>query len=302
MNLPVHKKPQILALPGNEAMAAAVARAAGAELGVLETRRFPDGESYLRLRSDVAGREVVLVCTLAKPDANFLPLVFAARTVRDHGASSVTLMAPYLAYMRQDMAFKDGEAVTSAQFAALVSREFDRLITVDPHLHRWKALSDIYAIPALALQAAPLLHAWIKAHVPDPLIVGPDAESRQWASAIGAGMPSLVLEKERRGDREVAIRFPDLTAWRGRQPVVVDDIASSGRTLIEACEGLRARGFAKPICLVVHPLFAEDSFERLSQAAAGIVSANTVPHPSNGIRIEALLANAICRALRGQAA
>lgn len=283
----------ILPLPDNAALASDLADRLGAELGVLETRRFPDGETYVRVGSAVSGREVLLVCTLAHPDDQFLRLVFTARTARDRGASKVTLLAPYLAYMRQDKAFHEGEAVTSAQFARLLSGEFDRLVTVDPHLHRHKALADIYAIPAVALHAAPLLSDWIKANVADPLIIGPDAESEQWATAIAAGAPSVVLRKTRGGDREVTIDFPDLSPWRGRQPVLVDDIASSGRTLIEACSGLAARGFAKPICLVVHPLFAEDSFKVLSGVARRVVSTDTVPHETNGISVATLLAQGL---------
>lgn len=279
----------ILPLPGNETLAAILAQGLGAELGELETRRFPDGESYVRLRSDVRGQEVVLVCTLARPDDQFLRLVFTARTARERGAAKLTLVAPYLAYMRQDKAFHDGEAVTSAQFAALLSAEFDRLITVDPHLHRHTALAEIYGIPAVALHAAPLLADWIVTNVADPLIVGPDAESEQWAAAIAAGAPSVVLRKTRAGDREVTIDFPDLAAWRGRQPVLVDDVAASGRTLIEACQGLTARGFARPICVVVHPLFADDSFAALSRVAGRIVSTDTIAHESNAISVASLL-------------
>jgi ribose-phosphate pyrophosphokinase len=284
-------RPILLALPGNERLAAQIAAEAGTDLGDLETRRFPDGETYLRLRSDVAGREVALVCTLAQPDPQVLRLIFAARTTRALGATRITLIAPYLAYMRQDKAFHPGEAVTSAQFAALLSAEVDRLITVDPHLHRHRALAEIYSIPAETLHAAPLLAAWIDANVAEPLIVGPDAESEQWAEGIAAGAPAVVLHKQRRGDREVEIGFPDLKAYTGRQPVLVDDIAASGRTLVEAARGLVERGFPPPLCLVVHALLADDAYGALASVAARIVSTDTVPHPSNGISIAALLAS-----------
>jgi ribose-phosphate pyrophosphokinase len=282
-----------LPLPGNETLAQELARETRGELGRLERRRFPDGETYLRLRSDVARREVVLVCTLADPDPQFLPLAFAAEAARAQGASRVTLVAPYLAYMRQDKAFHPGEAVTSTAFAGLLSRAVDRLITVDPHLHRHHALSEIYSIPAEALHAAPLISAWIAANVPDPLVVGPDAESEQWAKAIAGGAPSVVLQKTRRGDRDVAIRFPDLSPWRGRTPVLADDIAASGGTLIEACRGLQAQGFPRPVCVVVHPIFAGDSYARLSEAAARVVSVQTIVHPSNAIPLAGLIARAL---------
>lgn len=285
----------ILAMPGNEQLATDLARESGAELGELETRRFPDGESYVRLLSDVAGRDVVIVCTLARPDEQFLRLVFVARAARELGAAALTLVAPYLAYMRQDKRFQPGEAVTSSHFASLLSREFDRLVTIDPHLHRHKALGEIYSIPAAALHAAPLLADWIRREVGQPAIIGPDLESEQWVSEVAgrAGAPYVVLQKQRHGDRSVEIAMPDLGAFRDRQPVLIDDIVSSGRTMIQACEGLIKQGLKKPVCLAVHALFAEDAFARLSGLALAIVSADTVPHVTNRISVAPLIAEAL---------
>jgi ribose-phosphate pyrophosphokinase len=288
-----------LPMPGNETLAKSLAkslakRTAG-ELGVLETRRFPDGESYVRLRSDVSGRDVAIVCTLAHPDEQFLRLVFTARAARELGAASVTLIAPYLAYMRQDIRFHPGEAITSSCFAGLISGAVDRLITVDPHLHRHKALAEIYSIPAAALHAAPLLAEWIARETERPVIIGPDIESEQWVSQVAglAGAPYLVLRKERHGDRDVDIALPDLDAWRDRQPVLIDDIVSSGRTMIGACEGLLRQGLPKPACLAVHALFEEAAYDRLSELARIVVSTDTIPHPTNGISVAALIAEAL---------
>jgi ribose-phosphate pyrophosphokinase len=285
----------ILPLPGAEALASEIVAGLGAELGAIETRRFPDGESYVRLSTDPAGREVVMVCTLARPDEQFLRLVFAARAARELGAARLTLVAPYLAYMRQDKRFQPGEALTSRHFADLISREFDALITVDPHLHRHKALSEIYSIPATALHAAPLLADWIRLNVERPLIIGPDMESEQWVSEVAerAAAPHLVLSKQRHGDRDVEIAIPDLSAWRDRQPVLIDDIVSSGRTMIETAEGLVGRGLVKPVCVAVHALFAGDAYRRLSERARSVISTNTISHASNGLSVAPLLVAAL---------
>ena len=147
----------ILPLPGNQAFAEQLAAAVDGELGSIETRRFPDGECYVRLHGDPRGRAVDLVCTLAQPDLQFLSLVFAADAARELGASEVNLVAPYLAYMRQDKRFNPGESVTSLSFARLLSSTFDALLTSDPHLHRHPTLSALYTIPTATLHAAPLL-------------------------------------------------------------------------------------------------------------------------------------------------
>jgi ribose-phosphate pyrophosphokinase len=127
--------------------------------------------------------------------------------------------------------------------------------------------------------AAPKLSAWIRAHAPNALVVGPDVESEQWVGAVAAdaGVPSVTLEKTRRGDRDVEINFPDLEGWQGRTPVLVDDIISSGQTMEVALRRLSTLGFVAPMCLGIHGLFADDAFKRLVAAGASrIVCTNTI--------------------------
>jgi ribose-phosphate pyrophosphokinase len=288
----------IIALPGNEAFAQSLANAGAGELGAIETRNFPDGETYVRLATDVTGKAVLLVSTLARPDNGFLRLIFLADAARSLGAATVTLVAPYLAYMRQDCRFRPGEAVTSRTFARLVSSSFDRLVTVDPHLHRYPTLSALYDIPALTLHAAPLLADWIAASVTKPVIIGPDEESEQWVSAIAAriGAPHAVMRKIRHSDRDVEIALPDLSQWSGLQPVLVDDIASSGNTLAEAARKLPPLGFARPDVAVVHGIFAGDSYARLAPLCGRIVSSDSVSHATNAMGLSRLIADAIAAA------
>ncbi len=285
----------IIAMPGNEAMAAALAAQSGASTGSIELRHFPDGESYVRFTQDVSGLHVILVCTLDHPDSKLLTLLFAAKTARELGATRITLVAPYLAYMRQDCRFHAGEAVTSRHVAALLSDAFDALITVDPHLHRYKSLSDIYTLQATAVQAAPLLSAWIAQHAGNAVLIGPDSESEQWVAAVAgaAATPFTVLEKVRHGDRNVTITVKDSSMLDGRQPVFVDDIISSGRTMLAAIEQVGKRTQSRPICLAVHGLFADNSDALLAQAGAQVVTTNTVPHTTSLIDVSAVLASCL---------
>jgi ribose-phosphate pyrophosphokinase len=287
--------PLLIAMPGNERLAAELAAPLGADLVQLETRQFPDGETYLRFLGSPERRSVGLVCTLDRPNDKFLPLIFTAATARELGAARVGLISPYLAYMRQDRRFKPGEAVTSRQVARLLSEAFNWLVTVDPHLHRYGSLSEIYTIPTRVVHTAYLISEWIKTNVATPLIIGPDSESEQWVSAVAkdAGAPYSVLEKIRQGDRDVEIKIKDLSAWKGRTPVMVDDIISSGRTMIEAVKLLTDRGWPRPICVAVHGLFADGSDALLEQAGARIVTSNSVPHRTNAIDLGNSLAEAI---------
>jgi ribose-phosphate pyrophosphokinase len=287
--------PLVISMPGNEAMAEALARRLAADLGQIELHAFPDGETYLRLLTSVSGRDVAFVCTLDHPNDKILPLLFAAATARELGVARVGLVTPYLAYMRQDRRFKPGEAVTSREVARLLSDAFNWLVTVDPHLHRYSSLAEIYRISARVVHAAPLISQWVKEYVSNPLIIGPDSESEQWVSAVAtdAGAPYAVLDKIRRGDRNVQISIPDLLDLAGRTPVLVDDIISSGRTMIEAVRLLKTRGASAPICIAVHGLFADNSDTVLAQAGARVVTSNTIPHERSCIDVSGLLANSI---------
>jgi ribose-phosphate pyrophosphokinase len=285
----------LMAMPGNDQLGQAIADYADAEYADVAIGRFPDGESHVRLSADPSGADVHLLCTMKAPDAQFLSLAFAAQTARDLGARSVNLIAPYLAYMRQDIRFRPHEAIAARSFAGLLSQLFDGLVTVDPHLHRIASLAEIFSVPTRALSAAPLMGEWVKRSVTNPLIIGPDRESEQWARAVAeaAGAPYDILSKTRGGDGRVLIDAPDLSRWSGRKPVLIDDIASTGGTLMEAAAKLAAANFAKPICLVVHALCSAEAEARLRTMMDAFVSTDTVPHGSNAISVARLIADAI---------
>lgn len=292
----------LLPFPRNETGAAGLRDAINrldadaARIGAFTLRSFPDGETYVRIESDVRGRPVAIVCTLDRPDDKVLPLLFLAATARDLGASSVGLVAPYLAYMRQDRRFVDGEGITSTYFAGLLSRAVGWMVTVDPHLHRRSSLSEIYSIPSTVVHAAPRVATWIRGHVPRPVLIGPDSESAQWVATVAAdaSAPYLVLEKTRHGDRDVTVTVPDVEPWRGHTPVLVDDIVSTARTMIETVGHLRRADFRGTVCVATHGVFAAGAYEALRAAGAErIVTCNTIPHASNAIDLSDDIAAAV---------
>ena len=289
-------KPLVFALHGQDPLCATLAAHLGSEPGHLTVRRFPDGESYVRLDTPVAGRTVILVCNMRDPDTKFLQLCFAAAAAKELGAAHVGLVAPYLAYMRQDHRFQPGEAITSASYARLIGGFADWLVTVDPHLHRHGSLGEIYAIPTAVVSAAPSIARWIRANIASPWLIGPDAESAQRVSEVAqdSGAPFTVLEKTRHGDREVEVRLPDIDTHRAHTPVLVDDIISTGQTMIETLAHLKRAGLAAPVCIGVHAVFADRAYEDLLAAgAARVATCNTIPHPSNAIDLSEQIAAAI---------
>lgn len=286
----------VIAMPGSDAQAQQLARELDCELIVPDVRQFPDGELYVRIAPSLAGHDAVLIGSLyPNPAERFLTAAFLASTARDRGASKVGLVAPYLAFMRQDIEFNPGEGITSRYFARMVSASVDWLVTVDPHLHRHSALEGLYAIPTSIARSAHSIAAWLRREIARPYLVGPDAESVQWVRAIAEACdaPYVILEKTRRGDRDVSISAPPRDGWDGHTPVLVDDIISTGRTMIEATRQLRAHGVAAPLCVAIHAVFADNVLDDLRAAgASGIVSCDTITHATNKIAVAEAVAAA----------
>lgn len=294
--------PVLFSLSGAAPISRSLVRALNVEEGRMETRRFPDSEVYLRYHTPLADREVIIFCSLDRPDDKILPLLYAAAAARDLGARKVGLICPYLAYMRQDKRFQPGEAITSAYFAAVMSSHFDWLVTVDPHLHRRKSLSKIYSIPARTLHAAPLIAEWISTTVTRPLLIGPDGESKQWVDAIAekVNTPSIMLEKTRRGDRDVEVSIPDPKLLANHTPVLVDDIVSTAQTMIKGVQHLKKAG-TRPVCVAIHGIFAGSAYQDLVAAGADrVVTTDTVPHETNAIGVVDLLAQGVREMLRDE--
>ncbi len=284
-------KKLFFALPGNEKFTQILLESNNGEQGQYNIRQFPDNETYIQILSEVKNKEVVLVCTLNKPDHKFLPLYFLAKTTKELGAKKIILAAPYLAYMRQDKSFNPGEAITSKYFANLLSSFIDALITIDPHLHRRTSLSEIYSISTKTGHAAPYISQWIKNNVNNAVIIGPDIESEQWVSeiAIDAGVPYVILNKIRFGDYDVEISKPNLSNYLSHTPILIDDIISTGKTLIKTINHLTEMGMRSPICIGIHAVFAGNSYEQILQSGAQkVITCNTIPHQSNAINISDL--------------
>ena len=289
-------KPLLLAMPGNEHMAGGLGTALAADRCTVTVRHFPDGESYVRIDGDVASRVAIIVCTLDRQDEKLVTLFLVAGAARENGASRVGLVAPYLAYMRQDRRFHEGEATSARHVASWIGAQFEWLVTVDPHLHRIRNLAELYGIPSRVVPAASAIADWIHDNVRQPLLVGPDEESAQWVADVAGriGAPHVVLTKTRRGDRDVSVSVPQVERWRDHTPVLVDDIVSTARTMIETVRGIRECGMADPVCIAVHAIFAAGALAELQAAgAAKVVSADSVVHPTNDISIAGILAAAI---------
>ena len=296
----------VLAFDEERECATALARALGVPLALIERHRFPDGELKLRLPATLPPC-VVLLRSLHPPNERLIELLIAAPAARELGAQRLLLVCPYLAYMRQDIAFLPGEAVSQRHIAGLLASRFDAVLTVDPHLHRIASLQAVMpGSRAVSLSAAALVGAWVAQQVRAPLLLGPDEESAQWVSEAARACTPVAdhawCVKQRNGDRDVLVTLPPALNCQGRAVVLIDDMASTGRTLMAASRLVLADGAVSVDVAVTHGLFVGDAMAELRACGVGRVwSTDTVPHPSNAISVVPLFAHALRQGSQGLA-
>ncbi|MFH1133908.1 MAG: ribose-phosphate diphosphokinase [Nanoarchaeota archaeon] len=272
-------------------LAKKVAKILGAPFALLQEHDFPDGEALVKVPKPQ--QQVVVVSQLHYPNAKILPLIFALSTLRDLGARRITLVVPYMPYLRQDARFHSGEAVSNHIFTSLFSAYAGRIITIDPHLHRVSNIESLFP-QGKRLTAVKLLAAFLRAHYPKAIIVGPDEESFQWAMAVAglAKTRAMVLKKKRFDDEHVHITEAR-ESLRGQTVAIVDDIISSGHTMLEVIRQAKRQKAKRIVCLAVHGIFAENADEKLRRLGAVVVTTNTIPHQSNRIDVAPLIAEAL---------
>ena len=278
-------------------IAKAIAKAFKASYSPLTISSFPDGDLYMKYNVDVAKKTVVIVHSMQpNPDTSLFDITFAAHTAKDLGAKKVILVAPYLSYMRQDKRFHPGEAVSSRIMAKLLNPCIDHLITIDPHLHRYKSLRDLFTMKTTCLTANSVIAQHIKKNSHRPVIIGPDWESYQWAEEIAkeVGTQVTVLEKTRHSSRHVTSKMIHPVMLKEREVIIVDDILSTGHTICEAAKNAYAAGAHRVGAVVVHGLFVEDAVSKLKKARVlDLASTNTIEHPTNKIDVTPLLIDAL---------
>lgn len=286
------------AMPGSAVPARTLATWLDLPCRDIAVHRFPDGESLVRVAT--VDDTVLLYGSLDNPNGKLIEMMLAASAFRDGGAARLVLVAPYMCYMRQDIAFQAGEAVSQRVVGRFLADLFDRIVTVDPHLHRTPDLAEVFVgCETTVLSAAGLLSAAIKEEGSldeGPVLVGPDAESRQWVEAVAGPLQADVLigEKHRQGDRQVRIELPEPGRTRGRTALIVDDLVSSGVTLSVCAARLLDAGAARVEALAVHALCGDDDLAAMRRAGiARLRSTDSVVHASNAFSLAPLLAEAL---------
>ena len=264
--------------PGTFDLADKIARRLGAHLAVASLRIFSDGESSIKLGR--VGKNCVIVQSTNPPtDTHLIQLLMMAKKCTDDGAQDVCAVVPYLGYARQDRAFLEGEVVSISLVAKLFeSVGLKHIITVDIHselaMSYFASIQNVSSIPLLADYAS-------KMRLHDPIAVSPDAGGTNRAKEFARHLDIdvLVLKKSRHkvtGDVTIEERL-DIDISK-RDAIVIDDIISSGGSLIKAAEVLNKKGAGKIYAMCAHALLINDAAQKIKSAGVeDIISTNSVP-------------------------
>lgn len=273
----------------------------------LDLKKFPDGERYIRVLGDVEGKVVSVVQSMyMQPDDFLLEYFLIADNLRDLGASKVRGIFPYFAYARQDGRFNPGEAFSLKTVCNMIeSVGTSEVYTIDLHLHRIESISKLFKISSTNLTVVPDLARYVKQNVKmkNPVVIGPDEEAEQWAkvAAKELGADYDVLEKHRvTSDEsgkfgEVEIKPRELSL-KGRDTLIIDDIISTGGTIVQAISVLKKSGVNKVYVATSHPVLVENALMKIYEAGAEMVlGSDTIPSPISYVSAAPALAKAIKR-------
>ncbi len=194
--------------------------------------------------------------------------------------------------MRQDKRFNPGECISLRTIAKNIDEDFDEVYIIDPHLHREKTLSHIFKTKAHKLTANSLIAEYIKKNIKSPIIIGPDWESYKWAQRVAEriGCDFAIMQKERYSARKVKVTLNKKVDVGSKNLIFIDDMISTGRTLIGAIKAMRKLGAKKVTCFAAHGILVEDSLKKLEKAGARVITTNTIPNRTSKIDVSDLIA------------
>lgn len=282
----------IIALSHGLHLAKSIAAKLRKPYSALEVTHFPDSEMKLMFKVDVKGKTIVLVQSFyGNINDCVIETLFAAETARELGARKVILAAPYFPYLRQDKRFNPGECISLRTIAKNIDEDFDDVIIIDPHLHREKTLKHIFRIKSHRLTANPLIEDYIKKKIKNPVIIGPDWESYKWARKVAEKINCdfAIMQKKRYSARKVVVKLNKKIEIKSKNLVFIDDMISTGHTLLEAIKAMKKVGAKKVTCFAVHGILVENALEKLKKAGATVITSNTIPNKAAKIDVSGLI-------------
>ena len=271
-----------------------IAKRLDANHSKLIVNKFPDDEILIKFNSGLKNKKVILVQSFYNEISDcMIEVVLAAATAKELGAKKIILVAPYFPYLRQDKRFNAGESVSQGIIAGLIDKYFDEVFVMDPHLHRKESLNEIFKIKSVKLTANGLIADYIKKNIKNPILIGPDSESYKWARNVAEkiGAESRILTKKRFSSYHVKVKLNKNVDLRDKNVVIVDDIVSTGHTIIEASKLLRKLGAKNIYCICVHGIFVDDALNKFAKNKIKVISTNTIPNKMAKIDVSAIISS-----------
>ena len=252
--------------------------------------KFPDGENYTRIDCESLNDDVVIVQN-TYPDSNMIEMFLLQDAVRRMGAKTITLVIPYFGYARQDRVFKPGEPESAKVMCRHLDMDCDRVITIDIHK---EAVLDYFSCPHVDLKAAAVIADYFKDKGID-MVLSPDIGAAGRAKDVGdrMGLPHDHLEKTRLSGVDVKIA-PAKMDCKGKKILIVDDMISTGGTIIAAASALREAGATSVSVACTHGVFVNNAIERLTGSALdAVLCCNTLENEVSHISVAGIIADAI---------
>ncbi|MCC6054653.1 MAG: ribose-phosphate diphosphokinase [Thermosphaera sp.] len=298
-------KPLVIGGSNGEHLAIELSQLMGFELVSVEIKKFPDGETYVRILGEVSGRDVVYINSLQRsPNESLIETLLTLDALRDLGATRLIAVIPYMSYARQDSRFNPGEAISVQTIAKLFkSMRLDHLVTVDMHLHRITDPSSLFGANFHNITGVRELAKYIKRNysVENTVVIGPDEEAEQWAKIMAEDLGGLeygVLKKTRLTAEKVAVVAEGLNV-QGKNVIIVDDIISTGGTIVEAVNTLKNLGAREIYVTTVHPLLIGNAYAKLLRLnLRDLVGTNSVLSPISKVSIAPAIGEKIMEILR----
>lgn len=261
------------------------------------TIRFPDGECYTRINVEKLDDDVAIVQNTF-PDGNLVEMLLLQDAARRLGAKSITLVIPYFGYARQDRVFKSGEPESAKIMCKILDMNCDRVITVDIHK---ESVLDNFSCPHKDLKAAKCIADYFAGKGID-IVMSPDIGAAGRAKEVGGYMklPSDHLNKTRLSGTEVKIE-PATADVKGKKVLIVDDMISTGGTIIAASAALREAGAEAVYVACTHGLFVNNALERFTGSSVeSVLSCNTLNSAVSHISVAGIVADALKAASKGK--
>lgn len=253
-------------------LAASIGKRLGAKVSPKTVRRFPDGEMYIRIEEDLKGQDVCVVGN-TRTDENILEMMLTMDAAREASPRRLIAVVPYFGYSRQHRIYKPGEPVSSRVLTRAISDNADKIYAVDVHDEETLSFSPKPFENIMILKS---VGKHFSGHGID-YVVSPDDGGADRASAIGEilGVQSFHLEKVRLDDRTVRMEVPDINL-KGKKILLVDDIISTGGTIMRSAAIMKEKGASKVYMSAVHGIFTNHSDEKINEIADEIAVTDTI--------------------------